>query len=1128
MKKPVVQYLFLLGLSLLIVNTANSQKIQKNEYGEVILTAEESRINYTYSEISNFLEAAKKTKPNMLQLAATESDILKDTILLASENIYTIMGTRIGRNSMHTVDLDNDGTLDLLCSASSAGFQGNTFWYTMNYNTEDKSYGHTWVSPTYENVINVIEVVDFNDDDNYSVLLGFENGDIHIYDGKTKKLINKVNISNAEINSIVYADANNNGSKELVVATEDKCYLLNPITLELEHTITQGANHIRVGDVNADSNNQIVLSSGNVYTLVNGVITYEWTFDTSSGGIIELCDIDSDGMDEVILAERWDYIKVFDVDIKSTKYTYNADLDIQSLFMYDANDDGIKDIIYGDGQWGDVVCVNSVTQQKIWSVRNPEHGVAAINVADLDGDGNDELIWTAGWTSTGEDYLYVYDLLNQETKWQSADVVGPFYALAIGDIDGDDKDEIVAVSYESESGYGSGIVFVFDAETKKIKWQSSGDFLGSVWTGVYDVAINDVDGDGQNDIIIAAGRTYTARIWVIDGKDYSIKSNRIFSSEDLDEFYSVHVDDLGDGKVQIVAANDGGVYFIDPISLGVSFQVNLGSYYYGAKPIIKCADVNADGQKEAILCYGTISVINTKDFSSWVAAGDNYLNIDTLDYNKDGAVDILASTKLGEIVIIDGATKAFLFQKKVEDNAISVVKAIPYNDSFIFIYSHNGRVNFYVDDENRYVSQRIGSTLGEYEGMQLFSANDTKMILGTQNSVIELGGSFLSCLSIDIDISTEDVSCVESDGKIEITAANDYTYEWDNGSVSNQIDGLEPGYYTVTITNQADCSLKKAISVEQAYIEAELIKSDINCNNNGTIDVNITKIKEPYDFTWSNSSSNLNLTNVDEGSYTLNITDNNNCTFTGTVNIETDTLIVDSQIYHNVCNGDTDGSILLHAISGEEPYTYNWALGETDRILYNLKAATYKVTVSDAGGCEEELELVVNEPDKISYTIAVSPDLSKTSSWDGAVLIESITGGTPPYNVEWPYFGLNVIYVNTLPAGSYPFIITDSNYCSVNDSAIITMDTSIDKLSIDDIITLYPNPVSNKLYIQEHEGVHEIEKMMLIDIVGREIINQELSIGINTIDLSDIKKGHYILKVLLANGDSYSKKIVKK
>ena len=88
----------------------------------------------------------------------------------------------------------------------------------------------------------------------------------------------------------------------------------------------------------------------------------------------------------------------------------------------DINGDGRDEILYGDGQWGSIHAMNAVNGTQLWAISNPEHGVTRIAVSDVDGDGNLEVMWGAGWTSTGADHFYVYDLSSRTQEFTSEDI----------------------------------------------------------------------------------------------------------------------------------------------------------------------------------------------------------------------------------------------------------------------------------------------------------------------------------------------------------------------------------------------------------------------------------------------------------------------------------------------------------------------------------------------------------------------------------------------------------------------------------------------------------------------------------------------------------------------------------
>ena len=71
-------------------------------------------------------------------------------------------------------------------------------------------------------------------------------------------------------------------------------------------------------------------------------------------------------------------------------------------------------------------------------------------------------------------------------------------------------------------------------------------------------------------------------------------------------------------------------------------------------------------------------------------------------------------------------------------------------------------------------------------------------------------------------------------------------------------------------------------------------------------------------------------------------------------------------------------------------------------------------------------------------------------------------------------------------------------------------------------ISIYPNPVSDILYFDTTDTV--IEKVILFDLSGRKILEQN---QVNTISVSDLQKGSYVLKIFTDKGVQTEKIIVK-
>ena len=84
-----------------------------------------------------------------------------------------------------------------------------------------------------------------------------------------------------------------------------------------------------------------------------------------------------------------------------------------------------------------------------------------------------------------------------------------------------------------------------------------------------------------------------------------------------------------------------------------------------------------------------------------------------------------------------------------------------------------------------------------------------------------------------------DVSCFGAeDGSIELTVtggSEPYTYNWSNGESTKDISGLEPGAYSVTVTDAAGCSatLNNIVIEEPEEVTVSASGTDVSCYGEG-------------------------------------------------------------------------------------------------------------------------------------------------------------------------------------------------------------------------------------------------------------------------------------------------------
>ena len=149
----------------------------------------------------------------------------------------------------------------------------------------------------------------------------------------------------------------------------------------------------------------------------------------------------------------------------------------------------------------------------------------------------------------------------------------------------------------------------------------------------------------------------------------------------------------------------------------------------------------------------------------------------------------------------------------------------------------------------------------------------------------------------------------------------------------------------------------------------------------------------------------------------------------------------------NASCGNADGGVSLNVTGGTFPYTYQWTSGDTTSNADSLSSAIYVVTVTDAQGCQNSAIALVNDNGAPVITVNSVTNLNCYGNGNGAIDV-GISGGTPPYNIEWSDGALTED-ITGLTAGPYEIIVTDNNGCVASESITLTQPAVLTATAID-------------------------------------------------------------------------------
>jgi hypothetical protein len=284
------------------------------------------------------------------------------------------------------------------------------------------------------------------------------------------------------------------------------------------------------------------------------------------------------------------------------------------------------------------------------------------------------------------------------------------------------------------------------------------------------------------------------------------------------------------------------------------------------------------------------------------------------------------------------------------------------------------------------------------------------------------------------------------DGEIAALATSPYpeTYIWDNGAEGDTLTFLCPGTYNLTAINGVDCARSVTITITEPSTLASTITASTNasCNaSDGSATISVSGGTGSYTYAWSTSPTQTTETasGLSTGTYSVTITDANNCSTVQTVTINPVSQINILMSSKNVgCNGNADGEATATATGGTGNYTYSWTTTpeQTTETATGLSAGTYSVTITDENNCSNNQSVTIAEPAILSATIN-SVNASCFESLDGEATA-NITGGTSAYTYSWNTTPEQTTQTATgLSAGTYSVTIIDAHGCGISQQANI-------------------------------------------------------------------------------------------
>lgn len=332
-------------------------------------------------------------------------------------------------------------------------------------------------------------------------------------------------------------------------------------------------------------------------------------------------------------------------------------------------------------------------------------------------------------------------------------------------------------------------------------------------------------------------------------------------------------------------------------------------------------------------------------------------------------------------------------------------------------------------------AQTTASATGLGAGSYTLTVTDGNACVDSITTTISnLGGP-----SILISDSTNILCNGNSTGSATVSVTGGtapFTYLWNDGSAqTNSIaTGLLAGTYTVTVTDNANCnSLISVTLTEPNPFSLSFSSNAVSCNGdaNGSSTITVSGGVSPYSYNWNDSNNQTDsiATGLSAGTYTITITDANNCTLIANDTITEPTSLALSMNTSPENCGNNDGTATISVSGGTPSFSYSWSTQpiQTNASATGLAPGSYLVIVNDANACADSLTATISTSAGPIITTDSITNISCNAGDDGIVDI-SISGGTPLYTYLWSNGAVSEDIQN-LSAGSYTITVTDSSNC---------------------------------------------------------------------------------------------------
>lgn len=578
----------------------------------------------------------------------------------------------------------------------------------------------------------------------------------------------------------------------------------------------------------------------------------------NSGGCLGVSDMDNDGMDDIILLDNSNNLKVL----------------YQQM-------DGFNEVAYGQvsgaNQWG-------------------------MAIGDCDNDGHSDVF--CGGSYDGVHHVKISDIGTSD-QITMADQGIFMQACNMADIDNDGLLDAFACHDDATSRIymNDGTDLVFDMEIIDLESYDFTDYPTTDHSGNYGSVWTDFDRDGDVDLFIAKCRQFVGdpndprrinQLWVNGGDgtwtEEALERGLVVYEQSWTTDFADYDND-GDwdclltnhSGTMMMLANDGNGYFSD-----VTAETGLAvpGFFLQAK----MADFDNDGFVDLVYSGGIHSYHRNNGDGTFTEVPNVFPNGDTMhslsigDLNQDGWLDLYAS--YGDVYVSpdnqnedilwlnDGGTNNWVSfdLEGIQSNTNAVGATVEISGSFGTQLREVRAGESYGINNTFHCHFGLGTAEAVEQVVVYWPSGITTVIDDPEINVVH-NVSEAECQISGVEITANGDVTICPGETVELTAPEGYTYNWIGGGDTQSITVSESGSYSVVVFDDNSCvgvSNSIAVDVLESTAPSITVNGDLLFCEGESVEL-IASNGEAHD--WGNGLETQVLTVETSGDYQVSVTD---------------------------------------------------------------------------------------------------------------------------------------------------------------------------------------------------------------------------------------------------------------